>query len=466
VLTADLVRAAVRQGVLRPRWVEPADPELRAGAAALIEVFRAHIGRQLGALDDAITEITMTRADPLLWGGLVKLLHDRATTATRAAAPPPAIRAAVFAEAGTRWPIRPETRAEALAAAALALGIDLAAVEGGLHADRVDEQWLEAIEAPTPEALLSDYNLALAQAALLRARRVRVELVGLEAKRARVVLRELKFRRLLATVEPIASEDDDARGWRLEIDGPLSLFKQTSRYGLQLALFLPALARCPRWRLEADVAWGKGGAAPRDVTLALSHESPLAPTGHHGDRGTWIAAEEEHFVRAWEALDTPWRLEPSARLVDLDGRELLAPDYVVRHPDGREALVDLVWAWRKKGFGARLELLRAAAPPNLIVLVAERGVLDEGAAGAERAPDRPAVLAFKGVISPRKVLALAEQVAITPAPEAGGKASARSPGQPGEAEPSGQLTRPRARTKGARAAPDKAGSGSKSRESR
>lgn len=435
MLTADLVRASVRQGALHPRWVDPADPELQAGAAALVAAFRDHVGRQSGALDDAITELTMTRADPLLWNGLVKLLYDRTTTATRAAAPPPAIRAAVFAEAGRRWPIRPESRAEALDAAALTLGIDVGAIEAGLHADRADEQWLEAFDAPEPEALLRDYNLALAQAALFKARAVRVELTGLDPKRARAVVRELKFRRLLARIEPLTD------GFRLVVDGPLSIFKQTSRYGLQLALFLPALVRCPRWVMEADVTWGK---ASRPVTLKLSHASPLEVTGHHGDRGTWVSAEEEHFVQAFAALDTPWRLEPAARLVDLDGRDLLAPDYTLVHPDGREALVDIVWAWRKKGFEARLELLRRAAPDNLIVLLHERGVVDEGATPPDGDVDRPARLTFKGVISPRKVVALAERVARVPA---------------AIGEPLPSLTRPKARAKGRRAAPDKPGSG-------
>ena len=35
------------------------------------------------------------------------------------------------------------------------------------------------------------------------------------------------------------------------VDGPASLFKQTRKYGLQMAMFLPALLRVSRWAMEA-----------------------------------------------------------------------------------------------------------------------------------------------------------------------------------------------------------------------
>ena len=45
-------------------------------------------------------------------------------------------------------------------------------------------------------------------------------------------------------------------GYVFHIDGPLSLFSATTKYGLQVALFLPALLHCQDFRLEAEVRWG------------------------------------------------------------------------------------------------------------------------------------------------------------------------------------------------------------------
>ena len=45
-------------------------------------------------------------------------------------------------------------------------------------------------------------------------------------------------------------------GYVFHIDGPLSLFSATNKYGLQMALFLPALLLCRDFRLDAELRWG------------------------------------------------------------------------------------------------------------------------------------------------------------------------------------------------------------------
>lgn len=414
MLTADLVRAQVRKGVLFPRWVDPASERLLEGARALIDAHREHVGRRVGDLDEAVELLTVAESDPLLWKGLVKILSDRLTSETRAAAPPSELRAAVFREAGRRWPIHPASRAEVLEQVARELGVDAGAIEAGLYADRPAEQWVTAFDAPSPDALLREYNVALAQAALLKAREVTVEVSGLESKRARALFRELKFRRLLARI----AAGDESGSYTLVLDGPLSLFRQTSRYGVQLALFLPALARCPTWRLEADVTLGGRGPA-RQAKLVLTEDSPLEVERGRLDAGVWTSAEEEHFVRGMEALGGPWKLEPAAAMVDLDGRDVLVPDFVLRHADGREALLEIVWSWRKPAFAKRLELLAAHGPKNLVIAWAEKGGLDLAETAAVADPERPAgakralhLVRFKGVIPPRKIAEMAEGVAI------------------------------------------------------
>ena len=410
MLTTDLARAQVRAGVLHPRWIEPTKSSLLADAAEIIARFFAHIGKSAGELDEAVQDFAALRTDVVLVKGLAKLLWDRATVGTlelkNAAGEvvsPSAVRDAVFRAAGERWPVKPgggpgyAVREEVIAEIAAALGLSPEQVEQGLYADRGDEQRVLSVEPVTPEALLEGYNLALAQACLLKARELRIEVGPVDAKRARALFRELKFRRLLFRAETVA----EGR-YRLTLDGPLSLFKQTSRYGLGLALFLPALVRCERWSLEADVTWSKG--AGREVVLRLDQDSPLTATGR--DVGVWTSAEEDHFVKGFEALDTPWRLSPGARVIDLDGRDVLVPDYVLTHADQREALLELVFAWRRDAFTKRLTVLSEAGPPNLVIAIHDRGGLDD-----QPLPESLTAYRFKGVISPKKVLELAERVA-------------------------------------------------------
>ena len=60
------------------------------------------------------------------------------------------------------------------------------------------------------------------------------------------VLRLVKFYRLLCEVETVAEGV-----YKLRLDGPLSLFLSTQKYGLQLALFLPAILLCKDFDLQA-----------------------------------------------------------------------------------------------------------------------------------------------------------------------------------------------------------------------
>jgi predicted nuclease of restriction endonuclease-like RecB superfamily len=52
MLTADLVRARVAKGEVRPRYVDPNDASLRELAASMIALYAEHVGRRR---DDAAT---------------------------------------------------------------------------------------------------------------------------------------------------------------------------------------------------------------------------------------------------------------------------------------------------------------------------------------------------------------------------------------------------------------------------
>lgn len=460
MLTSDLVRGTTRKGDLHLKWVDPTNAEARMLATLLLDAFREHEGHQAAELDEAIADIAAGARDALLVRGLAKLLWDLTPVEARSRLEATVIREAVFGLAAEHWPVRAvasdgsegsgthapgavvdgfHDRAEVVAAAALALGLTPTEVEDGLYADRPGEQWVGTLPVASPDDVLCTYNLALAQAALLKASVVEVELPELEPKRARALLRELKFRRLLAAVRA------DEGVYRLTLDGPLSLFKQTSRYGVQLAQFLPALARCPRWRLRATVRWGRGKG--RDVLLTLDQSAPIVLSTQRQaawhDRATWQSAEEDVFIASFAELDTRWKLVPEATLIDLGGDDVWVPDYRLEHPDGRVAHLEIVWAWRRQTFEARLGRLAKAGPRGIVIAWAERGRADEGkgaptlptastaagaaAKGRARASDGPAMalVGFKGVIVAQRILAAAEEVARAPA-RASGARSKRS----------------------------------------
>ena len=72
--------------------------------------------------------------------------------------------------------------------------------------------------------------MALAQAILLRSTGVTVHVYGETPARYRQLFRAIKFHRLICDIQPSGPD-----AYTLHLDGPLSLFSATQKYGLQLA---------------------------------------------------------------------------------------------------------------------------------------------------------------------------------------------------------------------------------------
>ena len=111
------------------------------------------------------------------------------------------------------------------------------------------------------------------------------------------------------------------------------------------------------------------GAQRRRGRFVLSEEDGLV--SHYKDRGAWVPEEQRWFEAGYAKLDSPWRLESAERIVPLGGRGVLIPDYVLRHEDGREALLEIVWSWRSAGLKRHATLLGKHGPANLILAVSE-----------------------------------------------------------------------------------------------
>lgn len=402
MLTGDLVRATFRSGKVRPRYLRLDDEELQEETRALIALFESHVGEPVGRLDEAIADHIGDGTDFGVRRGLVKLLMDRATVEMVAPRPPTEIRRAVFESAAATWPVSrgsgtQSSRQRVLEEAGASLGLSLEQVEASMYADLKAAHRLTEVEIPDPLLLLERYNLSLAQAILLRAHELVITLPKPNARQTRLLVRAMKFRQLLHRVE----RQDDTLVLRL--DGPLSLFRQTQRYGLQLALFLPTVLALDAFELTAVITWGQGRVP---ATFTLTHKDP--PRSLRREKGLWESDEERNLKKQWKKLKTPWKLERCQRIVDLKGRGVLVPDYVIRHPDGRLALLELVWSWRRATFEKRYELLQEAAPSNLIVAVSVRRHV-----GEDDNPTLPegAIVPFKGVIQAKRLIEAAERVA-------------------------------------------------------
>lgn len=409
MLTADLLRARLRKGEVRPSYLDPTDPASLDLAEQLIALYAAHVGRTRGELEDAIAELVGEGTDYLLHRGLAKLLSDRSTFEVEAPGDPVELRRRVFERAAACHPVASEpgdkvhtvTRADVIAAVAAEAGIAPEALDRALYADLERAHVLRAFEAIAPKALLHRYNLALAQAVLLRASSLEVTIAPGDPQRYRQLFRYIKFYRLMHAVR-----GDRDSGYTITLDGPASMFQLSSKYGVQMAEFLPALLLCEDWTLRAELLWGKDR---RPAFFELTHGSGLV--SHYPDKGVYVTDEERWFVERFTAAKTRWELHKRPEIIDLGGRGVLIPDFVLKHrDDGREALLEIVGFWRKGYLESRLALLREYGPRNLVLAVSRRLRVSE----EEVSEVQGEVFFFKDVILTRDVIERAERVGIAP----------------------------------------------------
>jgi uncharacterized protein len=374
VLRGEHVMARLFRGRLVPHWLSPEDEQAREVAAALVTLYAAHVGEprarleaELSLLEEELGPRLDARRGFKILRALAKLLEEKAMWASPTEADPYTLRTRLFELAAalpelpstTLTLLESNTREDLLAQVSKETGIeDPTAL---MYADRQGAQLLAEFEKPSPEALISRYNVAQIQGVLYSAKDLTVDL-GKEAD-ARLIFHYVKLLALIYRLEPTT------RGYRLHLDGPLSLFGSTRKYGLRLAKLLPGLLLTSPWKLHASVSW-KG----RETVLELDSEAPGLVSHYKGPADTGEGDVREAFAKAWNrAKDTgDWEIEPGTGILPVPQlKTALVPDFAFRNAKTSEKVhLEILGFWSERYLMERVTLLREAAKRGNRVLIA------------------------------------------------------------------------------------------------
>lgn len=411
MLTGDLVRPRleIRGGELQIDTLDGNSVHWRTTAAALIALLQQQVGQPQESWQRALENYEGNRTDYNVIRGLAKVLSDAATFVTL---PTPVAPAELRARLFTHGPVftnatllQPQTRELILKEAAAEYGLSNQAAEGMLYADRpAAYQLTDAGPLWTPETLIARYNLELARAALYWADQMQVDIYS----GFKDFWKYIKFFKLMFWATPLPDG-----GYRVILDGPISPFvKATTRYGRQLAAFLPALFLCDRWQMHASV---RPPQADQPLRYHLNHTTKLVT--HFKRSGEFDSRLEADFAADFEAKfgkhkpgkdAGQWALTREDEVILL-GDTVMIPDFALTNQaDGRRALVELVGYWHPDYLARKVAKVRAANRRDLILVVYEGVNLS-----AEKLKDTPSeVLYFANKPVLKDVMAAAEKVAI------------------------------------------------------
>lgn len=394
MLTSDLVRPRLRVSgsTLQVAMINEQDLSLQRIARDLIDVLEQFRGQTFAAWEEAVRAYEGTSVDYILVRGLAKVLADAATFAPlETPVPPAALRQQVF-ERGPIYSIpdmfHPTTREEILQEIANELSLAPQSLDELLFADRHATYRLSETGPDwTPTTLLARYNLELARAALYWASHITIEVAGnykdlwksgtqsepLQQEPAvahtpyKDLWRYIKLFKLMFWAEPLPQG-----GYRIELDGPISPFvSATTRYGRQMAAFLPALLLCEYWRMEAYVH------PPQTLgekLYRLDHTCSLKT--HFKSSGLFDSRLEEDFAREFEekmgGKRGHWSLARESEVLLL-GDTVMIPDFALidEADESRKILIELVGFWHPAYLKRKVEKVHAANCAHLLLLVYE-----------------------------------------------------------------------------------------------
>lgn len=372
-------------------------------ARAYLDLTREHLGKARADLEQALDLVAVRPAEVRLAAGLRKLIEDRCSFDAQSQIDPRALRSEIFVAASSALRALPEGEAfdrEAFVAEqAESRGLAPQVLERALYSDLRAEQLLQALDDTSAERLVRQYEEAQAQAVLLRAVKVRAEVRCATAYAYRTLFNKLKFLRLLYAIAPLPGG-----GYRIDIDGPHSLFSSVTKYGLQLALAYPHIRACDSWKISADLRWGK---KRESIGFRLQGRSTECSPDAGAEGQPRLPDEVQALLDRISGTDTAWQAYAAAEILELPGYGLCLPDLRFENRlTGEVAYLEVMGYWSREAVWRRVELVRKGLPFRILFAVSSRlrvseAVLDEDLPGE--------LYVYKSVMSAREILARLER---------------------------------------------------------
>jgi uncharacterized protein len=415
MLTSELLIYRIEAGVIVPRALGVGKPDLER-ARTVIDLFKAHDGRRRGELDEALRADEGEGTDYRVRRGLAHLLYsERCEFQTQSILEPELLRDRVFAAAAR---VRPnlESSGTLLDDLALDLTVELerpisgAELEASLYADLKENQLVQ-FEPVEAQWLLERYNLAQAQGVLYRSSELVITAHRNDPGEYKLLFRYLKLFGLMHRI----TGDVDA-GYSIFLDGPASLFKPSTRYGIQFAKFLPAILHASKWSLDALIHPraqfsdpGQSTGQPPEAHFTLDSSTTLK--SHYAKGKIFDSILEHSFAERFEKTKQPvgssWKLEREVDLVDLGGTVMI-PDFRLVHSDGRAVLLEIVGFWRADYLRRKFDKLRRSNRRDIVIAVSQKLNIGESGANLDGLEDQ--IVWFKGGLDPKTVLEAAERL--------------------------------------------------------
>lgn len=234
------------------------------------------------------------------------------------------------------------------------------AVETVMWGDKDENLLLTQFDTISPKDLILWYNLSLLQTLLFKCTRLEFYVKG--GLHWKQVLRDVKRYGLMYNLEYYSEDDSGDDSIKCILEGPLSLFKMTDRYGTSMAKLLPSIVGTPTWKISGSIAKNTDN-GKKIYSFELSSESTegfirsrIESTSNNGgdilDDGyvydsTLEAAFAKRFYQHFDQDDEfGWKMSREPDPLIADGKAMI-PDFLFER-FGRKVYFEIVGFWTKE----------------------------------------------------------------------------------------------------------------------
>src|ERR671914_1260110 len=404
MLTLQLLRVRTRNGAIFPLFCTK-EEEIELAKKIIQEFEQTWKNKEKKAvLEDRIAAIEESDAgsDYKLVRGFYALLERRCTfkskdnnsdndgggtsnTSTISIIDPPRIRKAVFEESSKRGFALTELERREIAGS-VASKLHLSSQDVVLKAmwsDLDDNLILDHFDTIHPEALVGWYNLSLMQTLLFNCTKLDFYISG--GSNWKHVLRSVKRLGLMYHLQQPRQQQENRIICSLE--GPLSLFKLTDRYGTLLAKLLPSIifssdkkreggSNDGEWHLDAwivrktmdgrkiyefkisknEIPELMTDPYPSFRPSSITEKEEAMSSSLYNDYNNFDSAVEERFAKRFEQAETGWRLTREPDPLVLSNGGAFIPDFMFEKYD-KKIYLEIVGFWTKEYLERKLQKL-------------------------------------------------------------------------------------------------------------
>ena len=376
MLASQLLRVRTRKGVISPLYcfAKNGDLQLAEDLINQFEVSRANKERK-ELLDKRLSMIECRFNDYKLVRGLCTLLERRCQFVDVSGGnddhnipPPTFIRKALFEESSKiGLALTDIERNKIIDLVASRMKLTVSQIREIMWADLEGNLILDDFNSISAPDLLGWYNLSLIQTLLFSC--TRLEFTVYEGVNWKRVLRDVKRLGLMYNLQreqkdapkPISFDPlHDAAHTKLvcSVDGPISLFKLTDRYGTSIAKLLPSIISSQRWSLSAWIV--RKTMSGKKIYEFKTTSSDIPTLLNDPYKNTYPlkfdSSVEEKFANKFEQSANGWKLvrEPEPLVVS-DGRAFI-PDFMFQKYD-KKVYLEIVGFWTKEYLERKLHKL-------------------------------------------------------------------------------------------------------------